>query len=146
MLLLADSVCGEDLFHRWYLLVALRGGRRQEGLGNVWCSITALMFLKVPPSWASLVTQLVKNPPAEPETQVQFPGLGRSTVESNGSNVRLLKAIKQPYFGASLIAQLVKNSPAMQETWVRSLGWEHPLEKGKATNSGILTCRIPWTA
>ena len=70
MLLLADSVCGEDLFHRWYLLVALRGGRRQEGLGNVWCSITALMFLKVPPSWASLVTQLVKNPPAEPETQV----------------------------------------------------------------------------
>ena len=33
MWLLADSVCGEDLVHRWYLLVALRGGRRQEGLG-----------------------------------------------------------------------------------------------------------------
>ena len=29
-------------------------------------------------------------------------------------------------------AQLVKNPPAMQETWVRSLGWEDPLEKGKA--------------
>ena len=37
---------------------------------DVWCNITALMSLKVPPSWASLVTQLVKNPPAEPETQV----------------------------------------------------------------------------
>ena len=34
---------------------------------------------------------------------------------------------------ASLIVQLVKNPPAMQETWVRSLGWEDPLEKGKAT-------------
>ena len=37
-----------------------------------------------------------------------------------------------------LVAQLVKNPPAMQETWVRSLGWEDPLEKGKATHSSIL--------
>ena len=34
---------------------------------------------------------------------------------------------------ASLRAQLVKNLPAMQETLVRFLGWEDPLEKGKAT-------------
>ena len=40
---------------------------------------------------------------------------------------------------ASLVAQLMKNTPAMQETWVRSLGWEDPLEKGKATHSSILT-------
>ena len=33
---------------------------------------------------------------------------------------------------ASFVAQLVKNPPAMRETWVRSLGWEDPLEKGKA--------------
>ena len=33
----------------------------------------------------------------------------------------------------SLVAQLVKNLPAMLETCVRSLGWEDPLEKGKAT-------------
>ena len=38
----------------------------------------------------------------------------------------------------SLVAQLVKNPPAMQETWVRSLGWEDPLETGKATHSSIL--------
>ena len=38
-----------------------------------------------------------------------------------------------------LVAQLVKNLPAMQETWVWSLGWEDPLEKGKATHSSILT-------
>ena len=46
---------------------------------------------------------------------------------------------------ASLVAQLVKTMPAMQETWVRSLGWEDPLEKGKATHSSILACRISWT-
>ena len=50
-----------------------------------------------------------------------------------------------PIIGASLIAQLVKNPPAMRETWVRSLGWEDPLEKGKATHSSILAWRIPWT-
>ena len=33
------------------------------------------------------------------------------------------------------MAQLVKNLPAMGETWVQSLGWEDPLEKGKATHS-----------
>ena len=45
---------------------------------------------------------------------------------------------------ASLVAQLVKNLPAMRETWVQSLGWEDPLEKGKATHSSILAWRIPW--
>ena len=45
----------------------------------------------------------------------------------------------------SLIAHLVKNLPVMWETWLRSLGWESPLEKGKATHSTILAWRIPWT-
>ena len=44
------------------------------------------------------------------------------------------------------MAQLVKNPPAMQETWVRSLVWEDPLEKGKATHSSILAWRIPGTS
>ena len=43
------------------------------------------------------------------------------------------------------MAQLVQNPPAMQETWVRSLGWEDPLDKGKATHSSILAWRNPWT-
>ena len=29
--------------------------------------------------------------------------------------------------------------------WVPSLGWEDPLEKKRATHSGILAWRIPWT-
>ena len=45
---------------------------------------------------------------------------------------------------AFLVARLVKNPPAMPETWILSLGWEDPLEKGKATHSSILAWRIPW--
>ena len=43
------------------------------------------------------------------------------------------------------MAQLVKNPPSMLETWVQYLGWEDPLEKGKATHSNILAWRLPWT-
>ena len=46
---------------------------------------------------------------------------------------------------ASLVAQMVKNLPAVWEAWVRSLGWEDPLEKGKATHLSVLAWRIPWT-
>ena len=31
------------------------------------------------------------------------------------------------------MAQMIKKPPAMRETWVLFLGWEDPLEKGKAT-------------
>ena len=66
-----------------------------------------------------------------------IPGSGRSTGERIGYPLQ--------YSWASLMAQVVKNPPAMQETWVRSLGWGNPVEKGKATHSSILACRIPWT-
>ena len=56
------------------------------------------------------------------------------------------KGIGPPSQRASLIAPLVKNPLTMQETWVRSLGWEDPLEKGKATHSSILAWRVPWTS
>ena len=66
-----------------------------------------------------------------------IPGLRRSAGEVIGYPFQ--------YSWASLVTQLVKNPPAMWETWVRSLGWEDPLEKGKATHSSILAWRIPWT-
>ena len=64
-----------------------------------------------------------------------IPGSGRSVGERIGYPLQ--------YSWASLVAQLVRNSPAMQEAWVRSLGWEDPPEKGKATHSSILAWRIP---
>ena len=93
---------------------------------------TAFPSLSQRPSpWrASLIVQLVKNPPAVQEIPVQFLG-GKDLLE---------KELGYPlqYSWASLVAHPVKNPPAMQETWVRSLGWEDPLEKGKATHSSIL--------
>ena len=49
------------------------------------------------------------------------------------------------YSWASFVAQLVNNPPTIREIWVPSLGWEDALEKGKATHSGILAWRIPWS-
>ena len=43
-----------------------------------------------------------------------------------------------------MVAQTVKNLPAVWETRVPSLGWEDPLEKGRATHSSILAWKIPW--
>ena len=37
---------------------------------------------------------------------------------------------------------MVKGLSTMWETWVRSLSWEDPLEKGKATHFSILAWRI----
>ena len=66
-----------------------------------------------------------------------IPGLGRFAGEGIGYPLH--------YSWAFLLAQLVKNPPAMWETWVQSLGWEDPLEKGKATHCSILAWRIPET-
>ena len=66
-----------------------------------------------------------------------IPGSGRSPAEGMGYPLQ--------YSWASLVAQLVKNPPTMWKTWVLSLGWEDPLEKGKATYSSILAWKIPWT-
>ena len=66
-----------------------------------------------------------------------IPGLGRSPGEEIGYPLQ--------YSWTSLVAQLVKNPPAMWKTWVQSLGWEDPVEKGKATHSSVLAWRIPWT-
>ena len=49
------------------------------------------------------------------------------------------------YGGASLVAQTVKNLHAKQETRVQSLGWEDPLEKGRATPSSNFAWKAPWT-
>ena len=57
----------------------------------------------------------------------------------------LFPIVTAPIYIPFHVAQLVKNPPAMQQTWVQCLGWEDPLEKGKATHSSILGWRIPWT-
>ena len=65
-----------------------------------------------------------------------IPGLGRSPGKGIGYRLQ--------YSWASSVTQRVKNLHAVWESWVRSLGWEDPLEKGKATPSSILAWRIQW--
>ena len=70
--------------------------------------------------WASLIAQLVKNPPVMQETLVRIPGSGRSTGEGIGYQLQ--------YSWASLVAQLVKK-PALQcgrpgfHPWVGKIPW-----------------------
>ena len=72
---------------------------------------------------ASLIAQLVKNPPiSNAGDPGSIPGSGISAGEGIGYPLQ--------YSWASLVAQLVKNLPAMQETQVQFLVWEDPLEKG----------------
>ena len=85
--------------------------------------------------WASLITHLVKNPPAMQETPGSIPESGRSPGERVG--------YRHQYLWASLVAQMVKNPPALQEIWVQSLSQEDLLEKEMATHSCILAWRIP---
>ena len=70
----------------------------------------------------------------ESACNAEDPGLIAGSGRSAGEGI----SYPLQYSWASLVAQLVKNLPAMRETWVRSLGWEDPLERGKATHSSIL--------
>ena len=90
-------------------------------------------MLKLPPSLDSSVGEESTCNAGDPGL---IPGWGRSAGEGIGYPLRCC--------WASLVTQLVKNLPAMWETCVRSLDWEDPLKKGKATHSRILAWRIPW--
>ena len=70
---------------------------------------------------ASLVAQLVKNPPAMQETRVQF--LGQE-------DPRRRYRLPTPIFLDFHCGLAGKESACMQETLVQFLGWEDPLEKG----------------
>ena len=84
---------------------------------------------------ASFIAQLVNNPPAMQETQFNS-WFGKIPWRRD--------RLPTPVFLGFPVAQLVKNLPAMWETWVQSLGWEDPLEKGKAAHSSILAWKMPW--
>ena len=92
-----------------------------------------------------LSSEDLPNPGIEPLSPAQS-GRFSTTVPPGSPSVHMCIYVSiSVYIRAFLVAQLVKNPPAMRETWVQSLGWEDPLEKGKATHSCILAWRIPWT-
>ena len=86
--------------------------------------------------WGFLHSSVGKESACDAGNPGSIFGSGRSAGEGIGYPLQ--------YSWASLVAQLVKNLLAMWDTWVRPLGWEDPLQKGKATQSNILAQRIPW--
>ena len=88
-------------------------------------------------SWGFPDSSVCKEPTCNAGDLGLIPGSGRSAGEGVSSPLQ--------YSWAFLVSQLVKNLPALWETWLWSLGWEEPLEKGKATHSSILAWRIPCT-
>ena len=79
-----------------------------------------------------------KEPACNAGDPCLIPGSGRSPGEGIGYPLQ--------NSWTSLVAQLAENPSAMWETWVQSLGWEDPVENGKAIHFSILAWRIPWTA
>ena len=82
---------------------------------------------------ASLIAQLVKNPPTMQETPVWLPGSGRVPGEGIGYPF--------PSSWASLVAQLVKNLPAMRLKRSPGGGKGYPLQYSGLENS----MDIPWS-
>ena len=91
--------------------------------------LTRVLFLVIEAHlWGFLDSSVGNESPCSAGNLGSIPVLGISAGEGIGYPLQ--------YSWVSLVAQLVKNPPAMWETWIRSLGWEDPLEKGKATHSG----------
>ena len=88
----------------------------------------AFFHLGFPDSWVGKKKK--KKSACNAADPSSIPEWGRSPGEGAGYPLQ--------HSWASLMTQLVKNPPAMWETWVQFLGWEDPLEKGKATHSNIL--------
>ena len=100
-------------------------------------SITDSMDMNLSKLWGIPDSSVGKESTCNAGDPGAIPGSGRSTGAGVGYPLQ--------YSWASLVSELVKNLPAMWESWARSLGWEDPLEKGKATHSSIPGWRIPWT-
>ena len=82
--------------------------------------------------WASPIAQLIKNPPAMQE--IQFNTWVEKILWRRN---RLSTPVSLGFRYGSAGKDSVSN--------VRDLGWEGPMEKGKATHSSILAWRILWT-
>ena len=86
------------------------------------------------------------------ESPLEFHFLYKWCFSKNAQNLYFTPVSDQYILLTSILSCLgfpcglaAKEPPTVRETWVRSLGWEDPLEKGKATHSSILAWRIPWT-
>ena len=86
--------------------------------------------------WASLIVQLVKNPPAKQETLVQF--LGRKIPLRRDT-------LPTPVFLGFPGGSDSKESPCSVGDLGSMLGWEDPLEEAWQPTPVFLPGESPWT-
>ena len=91
--------------------------------------------LKYPEKTTALAARLVKSPPAMQETQFNS-WVGKIRWRRD----RLPTLVLLGFPGGSDGKQSACNAGHLGSI----PGWEDPLEKGSATHSSILACRIPW--
>ena len=139
-LILAEGQGWEGISQEYHL--------REQPLNHPWGSVTAASATPTP-----LSPDTVQVPPRPPHPSDALEISAAEETVGVVDTFIILTVIMPSYtvvkayqlIRAPLVAQRVKNPPAVQETGVRSLGRKDPLEKGKATYSGILAWRIPWT-
>ena len=105
-----------------------KGVSEDHGSPSLWTALADEASLDLSPGFPQ--SSVGKESACNAGDPGSIPELGRSPGEGIGYPLQCS--------WASLVVQLVKNPPAMRETGVLSLGWEGPLEKGKATHSSIL--------
>ena len=146
------------------LLVTLK---HKQDISHLWHRWTH-EWISPPTPGASLIAQLVKNPPAKQESWVRFPGQedplekekathssilawripwtmevhGVANSQTRLSDFHFHQHLGFPGDASGRICLLIQE---MQQMWVQSLGREGPLEEGMATHSSILAWRIPRT-
>ena len=98
---------------------------------NIPGCLMTIRILSCPPVFSLLpdICDLPQQFPTYCDIRTLFQWVNSTLLKFNGGKLHTYLI----HYWASLVAQLVKSPLAMQETWVRSLGWEDPLEKRKAT-------------
>ena len=96
---------------------------------------SSILAWRIP--WASLIAQLVKNPPANEGDPSSIPELGRSAGEGIGYRLQ--------YSWVSLVAQTVNNLSAVRETWVQFLVGKIPWRRAWQLSPVFLPGESPWT-
>ena len=113
-----------------------------KGLGG--CDISSWFWFTVP--WWLVIFTIFSFPHSSDGKESTWNAGDPSSIAGSGISTREGIGCPLQYSWAYLVTRLVKNLPAMRETWVWSLGWEDPLEKGKATHSSIVAYGLysPW--
>ena len=140
----------------WGPLLSISGSLVSCAVSGVCCHPSTCLLPGSGAGWGLGGLLTPEKVSMQPVNQKSLSCQAKSFLETLGG--RTSSPLNQAWFGlytswltwefgsiSFLVAQKIKNPPAMWEAWVRSLGWEDPLEKGKAPGLSILAWTIPWT-